>query len=296
MAIVISGANGKLGRRVAELVLETVEPKRVVLVSRRPDDLASFAAAGVNVRFGDFDRPETLPRAFEGGDRLLLISTDSLGRRVAQHRTAISAAVAEGIGHIAYSSMIRPEPAHPSGLWAAEHRETETALRGDSGAGVAWTILRNGCYTEEELRGWTQAVQSDHLVSNGAAGRVAYVSRDDCAAVAAAVLTGTGHAGRIYEVTGPQALTRAEIVSLLGELSGRVLQVQEIGDETMIRAYEGAGIPESFARLLTSIGEAVRAGYYEEVTSAVLDITGRPPRTVREVIMANRDVLAAPAN
>src|SRR5450830_1276767 len=90
MTIVISGANGKLGRRVAELVLETVEPKRVVLVSRRPDDLASFAAAGVNVRFGDFDRPETLPRAFEGGDRLLLISTDNLGRRVAQHRTAIS--------------------------------------------------------------------------------------------------------------------------------------------------------------------------------------------------------------
>jgi NAD(P)H dehydrogenase (quinone) len=92
MGIVITGASGQLGRLTAELVLARVPASEVTLTTRRPEALSDFAGRGAKVRQADFDRPETLAEAFAGGERLLLISADVVGRRVAQHRAAIEAA------------------------------------------------------------------------------------------------------------------------------------------------------------------------------------------------------------
>jgi NAD(P)H dehydrogenase (quinone) len=101
MSIVVGGASGNLGRRVAEQLLERVPPGEVVLTTRTPDLLGELATRGAVVRYGDYDRPESLPGAFEGGQSFLLISTGDLAKREAQHKAAVLAAAAAGIERVA---------------------------------------------------------------------------------------------------------------------------------------------------------------------------------------------------
>jgi NAD(P)H dehydrogenase (quinone) len=283
MSIVVTGAAGHLGRRVVEHLLETVEPSALVLVTRRPDALADLAARGVDVREGDFDAPATLAAAFAGGERLLLISTDALGRRVEQHRAAVDAAVAAGVRSIAYTSMINPSHSNPAAV-ASEHRETEEAIRA---SGLEWTFLRNAIYAEMAVGSTEAVLAGGRLVSNAGDGRNGYVAREDCAAAAAAVLTTDGHAGKAYDITGPEALSATDVAALLSELAGRVVEPVLLDDDAWVAAMvEHAGMPEAFARLYATFGRAMRDGYAAPVSTAVQDLTGRPPRPAREVLEA----------
>ena len=184
MSIVITGASGHLGRATVELVLGRMPAQEVILTTRHPEEISDLAARGVEVREADFGRPETLVGAFEGGDKLLLISTDAVGARVDQHRAAIEAAGKAGISHVVYTSYLNPVEDNPAAV-TADHRETERALRE---SGLAWTALRNGLYAEYQVPTGTQAVATGRLVHNNGDGETAYVSREDCAAAAAAVL------------------------------------------------------------------------------------------------------------
>ena len=108
MSVVITGASGQLGRLTAELVLHRVPASEVILPTRRPEALSDLAERGATVRPADFNRPVTLAEAFAGGERLLLISTDDLGCRAAQHRAAIEAARVAGVRYVAYTSYFNP--------------------------------------------------------------------------------------------------------------------------------------------------------------------------------------------
>jgi NAD(P)H dehydrogenase (quinone) len=289
MSIVITGASGKLGRLTAEAVAEKVSPSDVVLVTRRPDAVSDLAQRGFRVRAGDFDDPASLPPAFDGGERLLIISADVIGRRVAQHRAAIDAAVAAGVRWAAYTGGINPSDSNP-GAAAREHRATEEALR-DSG--LAWTFLRNSIYAEALVGSAGPALASGSLVTNAGDGRTAYVSRADCAAAAAAVLTSDGHDGKEYDITGPETLGEHDVAALYAELGGGPVEPVFLDDEAWVAAMvEHAGLPEPVARTYATFGAAARRGYAAVVSSAVEDLTGRPPRTVREVLEAHRAELS----
>jgi NAD(P)H dehydrogenase (quinone) len=173
MGIVITGGSGHLGRGVVEQALARVEPSDLILITRSPDSLAEYAERGADVRRGDVNEPSTLAQAFAGGERLLLISTDAVGSRIAQHRAAVDAAVAAGVKFVAYTSIVRPEESNPAGV-VPEHRATEEMLR-DSG--LEWSFLRNSVYAELERDNAVAALATGKLVTNGGAGRVAYVAR-----------------------------------------------------------------------------------------------------------------------
>ncbi len=130
---------------------------------------------------------------------MLLISGTDLEVRIEQHRAAIQAAAAAGVRHVVYTSGLNPEPPNPA-VTSPSHYATEQAL---AESGLSWTVLRDSLYSEYQVPEALQSVASGTLTHNRGDGRVAYVSRDDCAAVAAAVLTGSGHEGRVYDVTGP---------------------------------------------------------------------------------------------
>jgi NAD(P)H dehydrogenase (quinone) len=289
MSIVITGASGKLGRLTAEAVAVKVSPSEVTLVTRTPDALGDFAERGFVVRAGDFDEPPSLRAAFAGGERLLIISASEIGRRVPQHRAAIDAAVAAGVRWAAYTGGVNPSDSNP-GAAAREHRATEEALR-DSG--LAWTFLRNSIYAETLVGGAGPALASGSLVTNAGDGRTAYVSRADCAAAAAAVLASDGHDGKEYDITGPEALGEREVAALYAELGGRPVEPVFLDDDAWVAAMvQHAGVPEPVARTYATFGDAARRGYAAVVSTAVNDLTGRPPRTVREVLEAHRAELA----
>ena len=281
MSIVITGASGRLGRLTAEAVLETIEPSDLVLVTRTPEGLADLAARGADVRAGDFDRPETLPAAFAGGERLLLISTDRAGDRVPQQQAAIDAAAAAGVRSIAYTSIVNPSDSNPAAV-AAKHRATEEHLRT---SGLAWTFLRHGIYADLQVQSAAAALATGKLITNDGDGRTTYVAREDLARAAAAVLTSDGHDGKIYDLTGPEALGAADLAAVFADAGGRPVEPVFLDDEAWIAAMvEHAGLPEPGARLYATFGIAARQGYLAIVSPTLGELTGRPRKTVRELI------------
>jgi NAD(P)H dehydrogenase (quinone) len=288
MSILVTGASGELGRLVAEQLLDRVPPHQIILVTRRPQTLADLADRGADVRQGDFDDPATLAQAFVGATRMLLISTNAMGRRTAQHRAAIEAATAAGIGHVTYTSLTNPVPGHPTGIVADENRETEEMLHA---SGLAWTILRNAAYAELQVPLGALAVTFGKLVTNAGDGRIAPISRRDCAAAAVAVLTTDGHDGMTYEITGPDALSQADIAALFTEVSGRPVSVVPMADRKIVRGLLRIGTPRGVARAIADLGIATREGYFDVVDPAFQTLTGRPARTLRDVLIANRGEL-----
>ncbi|MET7455918.1 SDR family oxidoreductase [Streptomyces sp. NPDC005574] len=289
MKLAVSGASGHLGRQVTALLFDQVSPADVVLLTRSPDGLADAAARGADVRPADFNDPAGLAVALAGVERLLLISTDAVGQSVAQHRSAIDAAVAAGVKHVIYTSLYRPEKGNPAAA-ADAHRETEEALRASP---LAWTFLRNNLYAENQIQTVAQAVASGRLVTNAGDGAIAYVAREDCAAAAAAVLTSEGHAGVAYDITGPAAVSAADLAALGTTLTGAPVEVVQVDDDALIAGLVAAGLPEPVAPWIASFGVASREGWLDQPSTAVQDLTGRAPVSLRDVLEAHRAELSA---
>jgi NAD(P)H dehydrogenase (quinone) len=285
MTIAITGASGHLGRRVTEILIAEhgVAPGDLVLITRSPDKLAEVAARGAQVRHGDFDDPASLPSAFAGADRALIISTDLVGTRVPGHKAAIDAAVRAGATSVAYTSGINPSDSNPIGvMW--EHRQTEDHLRATA---PGWTMLRNSIYAEILLGGFEAARASGSHVTNEGDGRVSYVSRDDCAAAAAAVLATDGHVGKVYDITGAAALSPGEVAALYAELAGRAVELVRVDDEAYAAGLvEHAGMPREVAEVYASFGTGTRHWYSAAISDTLLRLTGRAPTPARDVLAA----------
>jgi NAD(P)H dehydrogenase (quinone) len=291
MSVIVTGASGKLGRLVAESLMARLAPAELVLVTRHPAALSDLAARGADVRHGDFDDPASLPKAFAGGSRMLLISTDAIGRRAAQHRAAIDAAAAAGVGHVVYTSHVNPVADNPIGPIADENRETEEMLHDK---GLAWTVLRFGSFAELQIQPATLAVAGGHLVTNAGDGRVVPVSRRDCADAAAIVLTTDGHDGKTYDITGPEALSQRELAALFAEVSGRPVKVVRVGDKMLTWGLLRYGTPKPLARAVAAFGRSIREGYFDVIDPAFESLSGRPPASLREVLIPHRrDLLEA---
>jgi NAD(P)H dehydrogenase (quinone) len=290
MSVIVTGAAGHLGRLVAEQLLERLAPEDLILVTRRPEALRELSARGADVRYGDFDDPTSLSDAFAGGRRMLLISTDAMGRRVRQHRAAIDAAAAAGVGHVVFTSHVNPVPGNPIGAIAREPGTTEAMLHR---SGLAWTVLRFGSFAELQLPPAAVAVQNHRLITNIGDGRIVPVSRRDCAEAAAITLTTDGHTGNTYEITGPEALSPSDLAELYADLTGQPVRVVQLGDMMLAWVLGCIGTPMTDAWSITAFGRAVRRGYFDVVDPAFERLTGRPPVALRDVLIAQRvDLLA----
>ncbi len=287
MRLVVTGASGKLGRRTAELALERCAPNQLILVTRTPAALDDFAARGVSVRFGDFRSRRVCARRSRAANALLLISTTDLARRSEQHAAAIEAAIEARIGHVIYTSVVSPQPPNPAVI-APSHHFTETAL---ANSGLQFTILRNSLYADFQMPEAARAIETGSFVHNRGDGRVAYVAREDCAAVAATVLTTEGHAGSVYEVTGPKNMASAsELAELYSDLGGRKVEAVALDDAAFIAGLVGTGERDAHMRygaeLVASFGRSIREGYMASCSENVAELTGRPAQTLREVLEA----------
>ena len=190
--IIISGASGNLGGlTVKELIARGVPANRLILVSRTPDKEAEYAKLGASVRFGDFNKPESLAAAYAGGTKMLLISVGGSKETPATVllKRAIDAAKAAGVKHIAYTSYIGITRGDLEGL-AANHQQTENDLKA---SGLAWTMLRNSIYMDGLLRQGAQMVADGKATIPPNESPIGYITRADCAAAAAAVLATPGH-------------------------------------------------------------------------------------------------------
>ncbi len=296
MAIIVTGASGQFGRAAADRLLRIVPAKELILTTRKPQQLADLAARGAHVRHADFDHPATLGPAFAGGDRMLLISTARVGSRVGQHRNAIEAAKKAGVRHIAYTSVLNADnPGNPA-IVKLDHRATEEIL---DASGLAWTFLRDSQYAEAVGMAIAPvALASGRHCSSTENGRVAFVSRDDCVDCAVAVLTTPGHEKKAYELTGPQLFTFEQTCALISEIAGKRIDYVRVDDDGMFAHFDSLGIPRHASddpttapipwcsTDMVSFERAIREGYFDVLTDHVQRLTGHPPRSLREVLLA----------
>ncbi len=258
--IVITGATGKLGRLVIAELLKTTPPAKIVAAVRNPAKAEDLAAQGVVVRRADYDDPAAWDRALEGGDKVLLISSNELGRRVRQHRAVIDAAVRRGVRLLAYTSILHADRS-PLGI-AAEHRETEALIRA---SGLPAVLLRNGWYTENYTAAIPAALAHGALYGCAGDGRIASAARADFAEAAAAVLTAGDAAGRIYELAGDDAYRLAELAAEIALQSGQSVNYMNLPEADYRNVLVNAGVPEEIAAVAADAEAGIsRGGLFDD--------------------------------
>ncbi len=285
----VTGASGKLGREVLELLLEEqkVPASRIVAITREPSKLTAFSQAGVQVRSGDFERPETLPTAFAGIDRLLLISTDAVdrpGRRLEQHRNAIAAAKSAGVDHIVYTSMVAPDADSPV-PFAVDHRGTEEAL---AASGVGYTALRMMWYMEGLIGKAGQALASGKWVTTAGEQKTADISHLDCARASAAALVSKQGGKRVLDMTGGEAHSVSEVAATLTRLTGKPIEVVHVTPEEYEAGLVAAGLPPFVVPIVWGIDVNTRRGRAGKVSTDYETLTGRKATTLADWLSANK--------
>lgn len=281
--IVVTGANGQLGKAVVEHLVRRAPPGHVVASVRDPAKAAALAACGVEVRAGDFADPESLRSAFKGADLVLIVSAAKLGDEALRlHRAAIAAARAAGARRILYTSHMGARAGSPF-LPADQHAGTEADL---AASGVASTALRHGFYAESCL----------HMVGDELArgelrtpedGPVSWTARGDLAEADAAILAGDREwDGPTPPLTAAESITMAELAAIASEATGREVRHTTVTDTEWRDAKIAGGMPALYADMLLGTFRAARRGDFAATDPALAALLERAPTTMREVLRA----------
>jgi len=287
--IAVTGATGHLGRLVIGRLLEALPPGRIVALARDPGRAVDLAARGVGVRRADYSRPETLGPALADVERLLLVSSNEVGRRADQHLAVVKAARKAHVRLIAYTSILR---AGTSRLrLAAEHRATEDAIRA---SGLQHVFLRNGWYLENYTAQLEAALRRGVISGCADGGRIAAASRADYAAAAAAVLLGTGHDNHAYELAGDFPFTMSELAAAITRQTGSKVVYADMPKERYEALLLGAGLPRQLAELYADADAGVARGDLDDATGDLHRLIGRSTTSLADAVAAAVSELPPP--
>lgn len=271
--ILVTGATGTVG---SELVKQLVQGGHRVRALVRDPAKASKFGTGVEVVQGDLSKPETLAAAFAGVDKAFVLST---GPELAKlEANAFDAAKRAGVKYVVKLSGRHLDADFMAGAALVQwHDESERRLRA---LGVAWTILRPGMFASNVLM-WGVKEQGGLFLPMGD-GKDTPIDPRDIAAVAVKVLTTPGHEGKIYELTGPEFLSFAEMVQKMATAIDKPLKYVDVPEATAREGMLANGVPPALADSLLRYFAGVKAGQIYPPTSTVADLLGRPPRTFEQ--------------
>jgi len=272
--ILVTGATGTVGSEAVGQLLEAEQEVRAL--ARDQASAARKLGDHVEIVEGDASQPDTLDAAVDGIERmyLLLPMVPTLPQLDAD---IIAAAQRAGVRHIVKQSNMgaQNERATTMQRW---HRAGERLIER---SGIAWTFVRPTGFMSNAL-GWADTIRSQGIVyAPGGDGKLAVVDPRDIAAVAVASLTEPGHEGKAYDVTGPEALSAAEQVTMIGDEIGKPITHIDIPESAARESMLGTGMPAEIVDALLEFMTDVRAGRSATISSAVEDVTGRPARTFR---------------
>jgi NAD(P)H dehydrogenase (quinone) len=288
----VTGASGHLGHfAVEELLAHGVPAADVVALVRTPGKAADLAGRGVQVREADYARPQTLGPALAGVDRLLLVSSSVPGQRAAQHGNVIEAAKAAGTSRIVYTSILNAD--HTTNPLAGEHQASEQALRE---AGVAFTLLRNGWYTENYTDQLADYLRRGEIVGAAGRGGISAATRQDYAIAAAAALLADDEGNLICELGGP-AFDLAELAEVISEVTGVPVTYRDLTAEEYVASLTKAGLDEATARFVAALDASIAHGDLETGSQDLARLLGRPATPLADVVReAAKNKAADPAS
>jgi uncharacterized protein YbjT (DUF2867 family) len=268
--ILVTGATGTVGSEVVAQLLAAGQPVRVL--TRSPEKAAKYGS-NVEIARGDLADQATLTAAFAGVDEVFLLATGPSLATLEAH--AIVVAKQAGVKHIVKLSAQGAEldPGIALGRW---HRESEKNLEE---SGLAWTILRPGSFSSNALN-WAGTIKAQGMVFHVSGnGKTTPIDPRDIAAVAVAALTTPGHAGKIYTLTGPEALTNAEMVAKISKAIEKPIQCIDAPEAAARSGMLAEGMPHIVVEAVLELMALIKNGYGAATTDVVEEVTGRKPRT-----------------
>ncbi|SMH30124.1 SDR family oxidoreductase [Mesorhizobium australicum] len=283
--ILVTGATGNIGRQTLKHLLKRWPTSELVGLARDPAKAADLAAHGIEVRQGDYLDYEGLVRAFEGIEKVMLVSATAFTDRNTQHQNVIDAAKQAGVQHIVFMPIIRkPDSVFILPQVTEEDLFVEGRLKA---SGLKYTLVRHPPFLDsvELYVGGNMLETGVHMPAG--AGKAAYASRDDLAEAHAVVLSEPGHENKTYALSGDSAVSFEDIAQILSEVSGKEVLFIAVSDQDYIARLMAQGLPEPAAGFVLAWVHGVNAGEWEGKTGDLEKLLGRKPTTPAEFLRAS---------
>ncbi|MFN8190289.1 MAG: NAD(P)H-binding protein [Nocardioidaceae bacterium] len=278
----VTGGNGRLGRAVVEHLVTLIDPGEVAVGVRDPQIASGLGRLGVEVRRADFEDAAAMRTAFDGIERMVLVSTNAMPHttRFRHLQDATDAALRAGVDSIVYTSLITTAPEAIGDV----HRLSEHYLR-RSGARV--TFLRHPLYLES----FVDDLVAEPSVDAVSDGLINAAWRDDLAEAAARVLADDARR-EVYDFTGPTAWRMSELAAEIGRQQGRPMPFRRLSEHDFLRQSAAEGMPDFLRQILLDLQHTIEAGGFAHVTDDLAQVLGRPPRSMPDRV-AQLSTLAA---
>lgn len=282
--ILLSGATGAVGFEIAQRLSSAGIPARAI--ARSSAAAAKLAALPqITPVLADLDDPASLVPAMQGITRAFLL-TNSTERAEAQQGAFVTAAARAGVGHIVKLSQLHADAASPV-RFLRYHAAVEQAIRQ---SGMEYTFLRPNLFMQGFLAMAPMVRAKGMIVAPIGAARISLVDLRDIAALGFAALTEQGHVGKVHDITGPEALSHAEIAASIAALTGQKVQFARIPAEAMLQAVLDMGLPQWQAEGLIEDYAHYDRSEAAEVSPDVAAVTGRAPISFGQFLADHRAV------
>ena len=277
----ITGATGQLGRLVVENLKRKVAAENLVALVLTPEKASDL---GIETRAFDYEKPESLAGTLQGIDHLLLISGNEVGKRRQQHENVIKAAQQAEVKWIVYTSLLHADRSTLS--LAEEHKATEDALKA---SGIAYTILRNGWYTENYTSSVPGTVKAGVLLGNAGEGKISSATREDFAEAAAVVLTSENQEGKVYELAGDNYFTLTDLAAEISRQTGKEIPYKNLPETEYAEMLKSFGLPEGMAKVIASFDTGAANNDLFDDSKQLSRLIGRPTTSLAQSV---KDILS----
>lgn len=296
--IIVTGVDGNFGGQVVKTITTLVKKEDLILTAPTSQGIEGFLKEGYDARVANFNHREGLEAAFKGGDVILIISAPFVGaKRQNAHKNAIDAAKEAGVKKVVYTSLVNARDKENPSIEKIDHAYTEEYVES---IGMDHIFLRNSQYAE--------AMITSYMTSNGVMascqgdGKMAYISRLDCAIAAAYALTKEDMHNQVLNINGPELLTLQEFVDIGNKETGMNVTINNVTEEETYAAFDAIGVPRNTdgefqkdspapysSDGMVTFAKAIRLDKMSEFTDDFEKLTNTKPRTVSYMFANNAD-------
>ncbi|GKX65272.1 NAD(P)H-binding protein [Inconstantimicrobium mannanitabidum] len=299
--LLLTGVDGNLGKQAAEYLLNLVDKDQIIFCGYNAESLKEYEEQGIETHVTNFNKIDGLAEAFANADKVALISMPFVGtRRQNAHKNVVDAAKKAGVKQVIYTSLVNAADETNPSVEKIDHAYTEAYVKS---VGLDYIFLRNSQYAEAMITNYFTYVKTSGVLTNSQGdGKMAYISRNDCAKAVAYALASKNYHEAILNINGAELMTISDFIAYGNEATGNKITYKEITDEENYAVFDAMGVPRTTdgkfkdgseapfsSEGMVTFAQAIRLGKMAEFTDDFKKLTGQDPVTVKYMFEHSAD-------